>query len=78
MDIVTDNKVNDHDNPGTRCMLPLGLTPIHKILSLLGRMIDGWETLDDLEKLPVHEKTYRPTTEIRIRRITVHANPLAS
>ena len=41
------------------------------------RMIDGWETLDDLEKLPVHEKTYRPTTEIRIRRITIHANPLA-
>ena len=40
-------------------------------------MIDGWETLDDLEKVPVHEKTFRPTTEIRLRRVTIHANPLA-
>ena len=44
---------------------------------LSGRVIDGWETLDDLEKIPVHEKNYRPLTEIRLRRITIHANPLA-
>ena len=41
------------------------------------RVIDGWETLDDLEKIPVHEKNYRPLTEIRLRRVTIHANPLA-
>ena len=41
------------------------------------RVIDGWETLDDLEKVPVHDKTFRPTTDIRLRRITIHANPLA-
>lgn len=42
------------------------------------RVIDGWETLDDLEKVPVHEKTYKPTTDIRLRRVTIHANPLAT
>lgn len=41
------------------------------------RVIDGWETLDDLEKVPVHEKNYRPLTEIRLRRVTIHANPIA-
>jgi len=32
MGIVTDDKVSDHDNPGTRYMLPLVFPPIHKIL----------------------------------------------
>ena len=41
------------------------------------RVIDGWETLDDLEKMPVQEKNYRPLSELRLRRITIHANPLA-
>ena len=41
------------------------------------RVIHGFETLDDLEKVPVDEKTYRPKTEIRIRRVTIHANPIA-
>lgn len=62
--------------PGACCLSVF--PPFIRYFSPLGRMIDGWETLDDLEKLPVHEKTYRPTTEIRIRRITIHANPLAS
>ena len=44
---------------------------------LFCRVIDGWDTLDDLEKIPVHEKTLRPTTNIRMRRVTIHANPLA-
>ncbi|XP_064395108.1 peptidyl-prolyl cis-trans isomerase-like 3 [Halichondria panicea] len=43
----------------------------------IGKVIDGWDTLDDLEKVPTHEKTYRPTTDIRLRRVTIHANPLA-
>ena len=41
------------------------------------RVIDGFDTLDDLEKLPVDEKSFRPKTEIKIRRVTIHANPLA-
>ena len=47
-------------------------------VALPSRVIDGWETLDDMEKVPVHEKTFRPTTDICIRRVTIHANPLAN
>ena len=41
------------------------------------RVIDGWEVLDELEKLEVHEKTFRPIKEVCIQNITIHANPLA-
>ena len=41
------------------------------------RIIDGLETLDELEKLPVNEKTFRPLTETRIKDVTIHANPFA-
>lgn len=39
-------------------------------------MIDGFETLDDFEKLPVNEK-HKPEKEVRIRAVTIHANPIA-
>lgn len=45
--------------------------------TLFGRVIDGFNALDELEKLPVNPKTYRPTVEIRINNIIIHANPLA-
>jgi peptidyl-prolyl cis-trans isomerase-like 3 len=45
--------------------------------TIFGRVIHGFETLDDLEKVPVDDKTHRPTTEIRLRSVTIHANPLA-
>lgn len=41
------------------------------------RLIDGFEVLDELEKLPVNPKTYKPLSDIRINRVTIHANPLA-
>ena len=44
--------------------------------TVFGKVIDGIETLDELEKLPVNEKTYRPETDVRIQRVTIHANPL--
>ena len=53
------------------------LANIISLVSLLLRMIDGFETLDDLEKVPVNEKTYRPTQDFYLRRVTIHANPLA-
>lgn len=41
------------------------------------RVIDGADsTLDAFEKLPVDEKS-RPLREIRIKSITIHANPIA-
>lgn len=47
------------------------------ILSFCYRVIDGFEALDELEKLAVNPKTYRPVVEKRINSVTIHANPLA-
>lgn len=41
------------------------------------RVIDGFETLDELERLPVSPKNFRPLSDVRINSITIHANPLA-
>jgi len=41
------------------------------------RVIDGFDVLDDLEKLPVNEKNFRPHEKIFINDIKIHANPLA-
>ncbi|CAL1526514.1 unnamed protein product [Lymnaea stagnalis] len=45
--------------------------------TVFGRVIDGFDTLDTLEKLPVSEKGYKPLTETRLREVTIHANPIA-
>ncbi|KAF4527364.1 hypothetical protein B566_EDAN001143 [Ephemera danica] len=45
--------------------------------TIFGKVIDGLETLDELEKMPVNPKNFRPLTDIRINSITIHANPLA-
>ena len=41
------------------------------------RVIDGFETLDSLEKVPVNERNYRPLADVKLRSVTIHANPLA-
>lgn len=41
------------------------------------RVIDGLETLDELEKQPVNEK-HKPLNPIHLNSITIHANPLAN
>ncbi|KAM0756488.1 cyclophilin-like protein [Meredithblackwellia eburnea MCA 4105] len=45
--------------------------------SIFGKVIDGVDTtLDSMEKVPVNEKM-RPTQEIRLERVEIHANPIA-
>lgn len=39
-------------------------------------MIDGFETLDAMERVPVGKKD-RPLADVRLESITIHANPLA-
>ncbi|XP_026881350.1 peptidyl-prolyl cis-trans isomerase-like 3 [Electrophorus electricus] len=46
--------------------------------TVFGKIIDGLETLDELEKLPVNGKTFRPLNDVHIKDVTVHANPFAS
>lgn len=59
-----------HDHKSFRLCIDISLSSTYRI-------IDGLETLDELEKLPVNEKTFRPLTETRIKDVTIHANPFA-
>lgn len=45
--------------------------------TIIGHVIDGFDTLDQLEKIPVNEKTYRPEYDIKIKSVIVHSNPIA-
>nr|CAH7719521.1 unnamed protein product [Callosobruchus chinensis] len=45
--------------------------------TIFGRVIDGLDTLDELEKVPVNPKNFRPVNDIRINSVTIHANPIA-
>ncbi|OUM63218.1 hypothetical protein PIROE2DRAFT_10311, partial [Piromyces sp. E2] len=44
--------------------------------TVFGKVIDGMETLDALEKVSVDEK-YRPIQEVKIKSVTILANPIA-
>ncbi|XP_054156707.1 peptidyl-prolyl cis-trans isomerase-like 3 [Oppia nitens] len=45
--------------------------------TIFGKVIDGMETLDELEKLAVNTKNFRPLNDTRITGVTIHANPIA-
>lgn len=49
---------------------------LNNTYTVFGRVIDHFGTLDLLERVPVGEKD-RPTREVRIERVEIHANPLA-
>lgn len=42
------------------------------------RVIDGFEALEELEKLPVNTKNFKPLNDVKIQYISIHANPLAT
>ncbi|KAF2472118.1 cyclophilin-like protein [Lindgomyces ingoldianus] len=44
--------------------------------TVFGKVIDGMEVLDDLEKVEVDKKS-RPKERVEIKNVTIHANPLA-
>ncbi|GJJ08373.1 Peptidyl-prolyl cis-trans isomerase cyp10 [Clathrus columnatus] len=44
--------------------------------TIFGRVIDGNDTLEAIEKVPVNEKS-RPLQEIKLLKVTIHANPIA-
>lgn len=45
--------------------------------TVFGKVIDVLKTLDELEKLPVNEKTCQLLNDVHIKDITIHANPFA-
>jgi peptidyl-prolyl cis-trans isomerase-like 3 len=44
--------------------------------TVFGKLLEGMEVLDDIEKVPVDKKS-RPQERIEIKSVTIHANPLA-
>jgi peptidyl-prolyl cis-trans isomerase-like 3 len=44
--------------------------------TVFGKVLEGWEVLDDMEKVAVDKKS-RPVERIEIKSVTIHANPLA-
>eukprot|EP01066_Platyproteum_vivax_P011555 Platyproteum_vivax@DN5246_c0_g1_i1.p1 len=49
---------------------------LNGVYSVFGRLIDGLDTLDKLEKEPVSEKN-RPLQPLIIEKMIIHANPIA-
>lgn len=43
---------------------------------VLVQIIDGLDVLDSMEKVPVGKKE-RPVTDIILKSVTIHANPIA-
>jgi peptidyl-prolyl cis-trans isomerase-like 3 len=46
------------------------------VYSVIGKVINGMETIDAMEAAPVGPK-YKPVTDIKIEKVTIHANPIA-
>lgn len=44
--------------------------------SVFGRVLEGWDVLDRMEKVQVDKKG-RPLEKVCIESVTIHANPLA-
>jgi len=45
---------------------------------VIGRVIEGWETLDKIEEATVAGKKFKPVDDIVIKSVTIHNNPLAT
>uniref|UniRef100_A0A2K5CDA5 Peptidyl-prolyl cis-trans isomerase n=1 Tax=Aotus nancymaae TaxID=37293 RepID=A0A2K5CDA5_AOTNA len=72
---MANNGPNTH---GSQFFITYGKQPhLDMKYTVFGKVIDGLETLDELEKLPVNEKTYRPLNDVHIKDVTSHANPFA-
>jgi peptidyl-prolyl cis-trans isomerase-like 3 len=52
---------------------------LDNMYTIFGKVIDGFETLDRLENIPVRENDtkFRPLQDIFIESVTIHANPIA-
>lgn len=49
---------------------------LNNVYTVFGKVIDGMDTLDAIEKTPVDAKN-RPLKDIVIDHVTIHANPIA-
>ncbi len=49
---------------------------LNGVYTIFGKVIDGWEALELMEKEPVDSKD-KPLNEIKLYNVTFHANPIA-
>ncbi|CAN0465836.1 unnamed protein product [Ectocarpus sp. 12 AP-2014] len=49
---------------------------LNNVYTVFGKVIDGLDVLDVIEKAPVGKKE-RPLTDMIIKHVTIHANPIA-
>ncbi|KAF2362130.1 Cyclophilin-type peptidyl-prolyl cis-trans isomerase domain [Trinorchestia longiramus] len=69
---------NGPDTNGSQFFITYSIQPhLDLKYTVFGKVIDGFDTLDELEKLPVDPKTFRPTSPTRLNSVTIHANPVA-
>ena len=54
----------------------MSFTVSHRLDILFRLACTGMETLDAIERVPVDAK-YRPQQPVRIKAVTMHANPIA-
>ncbi|KAM7476346.1 hypothetical protein LguiB_023589 [Lonicera macranthoides] len=62
---------------GSQFFITYGKQPhLNGLYTIFGKVIHGFEVLDIMEKTPTGPGD-RPLAEIRLNRVTIHANPLA-
>ncbi|KAF4685104.1 Cyclin-dependent kinases regulatory subunit 2 [Perkinsus olseni] len=68
---------NGPDTIGSQFFITFGRQPhLNGVYTVFGRLIDGMDTLMKIEQVPVGKK-HRPTQDIVIEEIVIHANPIA-
>ena len=72
---------NGPNTNGSQFFITYGPQPTLDLkYTVFGKVIDGWDTLDELEKLQVNPKNYKPVpgAEAKVTSVTIHAKPLAA
>jgi peptidyl-prolyl cis-trans isomerase-like 3 len=54
-----------------------GAPHLDNVYTIFGHVVQGFDTLDKLEVLPVKGKKHRPVDDIVIEKVIIHANPFA-
>ncbi|ESN93630.1 hypothetical protein HELRODRAFT_180721 [Helobdella robusta] len=70
---------NGPDTNGSQFFITYNKNPqLDMKYTVFAKVIDGIEVLDTLENVPVKENSYRPITDVKIRSVSIHANPFAN
>jgi peptidyl-prolyl cis-trans isomerase-like 3 len=75
--VVGLSNMNKPDTVGSQFFITYGPQPhLDGVYSVFGRVVDGWEVVDKMEKVEVGKK-HRPVEEIKILKVKVLRNPIA-